>query len=107
MNTPRRVLFLALCLTTAGAQAASSVETSADWTESTVDASGQMGQHVSLALDRDGRAHLTYYEFKSGSRRQLRYARWTGQAWLTQTVDDSGFRLTTAFSDHDLGALQE
>ncbi|MBI3181758.1 MAG: hypothetical protein HYZ28_06410 [Myxococcales bacterium] len=65
-------------------------EVGARWVEWTIDASGQIGQHVSLALDARGRPHLCYCRFVGPARRQLRYARWTGEEWAVQVVDASG-----------------
>ncbi len=52
----------------------------------TVDNVGGGGeQDTSLTLDGDGHPHIGYADGPD-----LKYARWTGSTWVSQTVDDSG-----------------
>lgn len=59
----------------------------ADWTISTLDATGDVGKHVSLAIqtETDNR-HLCYYDETNSN---LRYAGWNG-AWAFDVVDSAG-----------------
>ncbi len=57
------------------------------WAFHDADTSGDVGQYVSLEMDRGDRAHIAYYDLSKGD---LRYARWNGSVWFTETVDDVG-----------------
>jgi hypothetical protein len=64
----------------------------AGWQTVTVSASGNVGQHTSLAVQADGRIHLGYYDVTNGD---LRYATCatgcTGAAaWQTAAIDTTG-----------------
>lgn len=56
------------------------------WNIQTVDSTGVVGGHSSIALDSSGKPHISYYAFTNG----LRYAKWTGSAWSIATVDSTG-----------------
>jgi hypothetical protein len=49
--------------------------------------SGNVGQHLALALAADGSPCLAYYD---AGNRKLVYASWNGNAWDLKTVDGSG-----------------
>ena len=63
-----------------------------------MDSSRDVGYWTSLALDRDGHAHISYVEqahpgglgrrsrVEGGGWYRLRYAEWTGTHWITETV---------------------
>lgn len=57
------------------------------WNIETVDSDGDVGQYTSLALDNNGRPHISYMFKHDSSLSDLKYARWTGDSWQIQTVD--------------------
>jgi uncharacterized repeat protein (TIGR01451 family) len=60
--------------------------TGSAWDIQNVDSEGHLGPSSSLALDADGRPHISYPDQSNNA---LKYARWTGSAWEIQTVDNS------------------
>lgn len=54
------------------------------WKVETVDGSTAVGFNTSLALDAQGRPHISYHDTTNES---LKYARWDGTAWQIETVD--------------------
>lgn len=57
------------------------------WRIETVEA-GYVGQHSSLALDSNGRPHISYYDFLNND---LKYAFKDGTDWHIETVDFMGY----------------
>lgn len=56
------------------------------WTISVVDADGDVGRYPSLALDQNDNPVDSYYQTLSDSSGIIKFARWDGSAWTTQTV---------------------
>jgi hypothetical protein len=54
----------------------------ATWTTQTVDSSGEVRNHPSIALDSSGNPHIAYVVIGS-----LKYASWNGAKWNVQDVD--------------------
>ncbi len=64
-------------------------EGSTGWQVETVDSGGWVGSNTSLAVDRNGHPHITYYAVPSGtdSNRGLKYAYRDGTGWHVEMVD--------------------
>jgi hypothetical protein len=60
------------------------------WTVQTVDSNTIAGMYNSIALDSSGNPHISYYESSATYPTSLMYASWTGSAWTTTQVDNSG-----------------
>jgi hypothetical protein len=56
------------------------------WYTQTVDGSGQVGNHPSLALDSAGKPHISYRDI---DHQDLKYARLDATGWYSVTVDSS------------------
>lgn len=57
------------------------------WTRQTVDASpGRTGNWTSIALDDWGYPHISYVDFTVETACSVKYARWDGGSWQTQSV---------------------
>ena len=57
------------------------------WVVKNVATSFDVGEYASIAIDRQGRAHIAYYDATDGD---LEYAVQSGSAWLFQTLDATG-----------------
>jgi len=77
----RRVVFALLISAGLAAPAFST-----DWSFQPVDRAGK-GRYSSVAMDSDGRPHVSYYNHEDDD---LKYARWTGTSWAVETVDAAG-----------------
>ncbi len=58
-----------------------------EWHIETVDSDDDVGWHNSLALDDNDYPHIAYLNY--GINDYLKYARWDGNTWHIETVDDS------------------
>ena len=58
-----------------------------NWAHETVDSSGDVGQHSSIALDSHGYPHISYYDSTNGD---LKYARLSAAGWEIAIVDSHG-----------------
>jgi hypothetical protein len=47
--------------------------------------------HTSLALDRLGRPHISYFHHRTGAEFELKHAKYDGVVWQIETVDDVGY----------------
>ncbi|HII98396.1 MAG TPA: PQQ-binding-like beta-propeller repeat protein [Methanoregula sp.] len=59
----------------------------AAWIIETVDSSGDVGKHTSLALDSSDRPRISYWDLQND---HLKYAVKNGGNWVAETVDSSG-----------------
>jgi hypothetical protein len=72
------------------------------WQIESVDTTGNVGLWLSMALDGNGYAHISYCDY-TGSNAKLKYARWNGGEWEIEVVDDnqSGWFTSIAVDNHD------
>ena len=54
------------------------------WKIQTVDKEGDVGEYSSIAIDKEGGIHISYYD---ASNHNLKYAYWNGSKWQIQVVD--------------------
>jgi hypothetical protein len=54
------------------------------WELENVDCFGSVGEGSSIAIDSEGHAHISYYDW---SYMGVRYAKWDGSSWNIETVD--------------------
>jgi len=64
--------------------------TGSSWNLQTVDSTGVVGAHSSLALDSNNRAHIIYQDYTN---QKLKYAHWTGSTWDIQTVESTDIQV--------------
>jgi hypothetical protein len=55
-----------------------------DWLVKTIDWGAQTGKWNTMALDKEGKPHLSFDAFVSG---ELKYALWDGRSWVVHAVD--------------------
>ncbi len=70
------------------------------WALSSVDASGNVGDHTSMAIDATGRLHISYMD---GASKDLKYAFSSGGVWVPTTVDSNGWVGEESSIDVDQG----
>ncbi len=78
------MVLLALASVQASASLAQSNLDNAPWSLQVADAGGDVGYRPSLALDRFGTPHISYYD---GTNADLKYATLAGDRWIAETVD--------------------
>jgi len=59
------------------------------WTSETVDSIGWLsdGRYTSIAVDSSGNPHIAAFDY-TGQVAHLKYAKWTGSAWVIETIAD-------------------
>ena len=90
-NVPRIMLsvFIAMTLSVMALPQLSEPDLAeeSEWKIYTVDSTDYVGAYDSLALDGGDIPHISYYDQTNKS---LKYAKWNGSGWFTETVDASG-----------------
>jgi PKD repeat protein len=82
--------------------------TGSSWVREMVDSFGDVGGWTSMALDSKDRAHFSYLNSTVSDGKgtsDLKYARWTGSKWETETIDYAGtvgYFTSIAIDDHDI-----
>ena len=71
------------------------------WNIQTVDSTCDVGRTTSIALDKTGHSHISYWDYTNG---ELKYASYNGQTWDIETVDSTGWSGYTVFTAIDLDA---
>jgi len=61
------------------------------WDIVLVDSGTRVGEYPSIDLDENGYPHISYFDMADEN---LKYAKWDGISWSTQTVDPSGYHNT-------------
>ena len=58
------------------------------WTISDVDTQGDVGRFPSLVLDQQDNPAVSYFQWDSGRTGSIKFARWNGSEWDTQSVGE-------------------
>ncbi|MHB1455193.1 MAG: zinc-ribbon domain-containing protein [Saccharofermentanales bacterium] len=66
------------------------------WTIETIDSPGDVGQHSSLAVDRLGHPHISYFDYTND---KIKYATYNGAAWSIQSLSDASNNNTSIALD--------
>ncbi len=62
---------------------------SSSWSIEQVDSGENLSRTIAFAVDSKNRPHIAYYDYDLNDRTEIRYARKTGDDWLTQVIDDA------------------
>ncbi len=74
-------------------------ESESDWNVYTPDMGyGEVGKWTSIALDSDGKPHISYQDMTNTD---LKYARWTGSMWEVERVGAYGMHTSIALDSND------
>lgn len=60
----------------------------AKWRKETVDNSGDVGQSSSIAVDKSGKVHISYYDHDDDNN-TLKYATNASGSWVTTAIDSN------------------
>jgi hypothetical protein len=80
----RNLLVLALIITLA-LPPSGTAKQNPGWNIQLIDLAG--GSHTSIVLDSQDYPHISYGD---GADRNLKYAKWNGSKWITDTIDSAG-----------------
>ena len=64
------------------------VDGGSSWSIETVESTNNIGKFTSIALDSNGKPHITYRDVTNMN---LRYAHKMGSSWVTTTIDSTSF----------------
>jgi hypothetical protein len=59
-----------------------------NWTISTIDSAGVVGEDTSIAIDSNNKIHVSYFDFTN---QDLKYATNSSGSWVTSTIDSTGY----------------
>jgi len=79
-------------LTNAATRASATSTAGVSWIISTIDRTGNVGKHTSIAVDANEKVHISYFDFTNG---KLKYTTNATGSWITSIVDSA--------SDYDTG----